>query len=111
MDCIWSWAALELGMAEARPEAEPEAGSPEATLEKKEEDWEVAGGDSCDCGVLEEEVVKGYRPPEPGKLSYEQSYLVIILFILCGHKAWSQSRLESWQIRINYVMGSLVYRF
>ena len=33
---------------------------------EKKEDWEVAGGDSCECGVPEEEVVKGYRPPEPG---------------------------------------------
>ena len=79
MDCIWSWAALELGMAEARPEAEPELGSPEATLEKKEEDCEVAGGDSCDCGVLEEEVVKGYRAAEPGK-DYHQEQSFIFLF-------------------------------
>ena len=96
-------------MAEVRPEAVPEAGSPEATLEKKEEDCEVAGGDSCDCGVPEEEVVKGYRPPEPGNSYHEEpSYLEIILFILRGHKAWSQSRLESWQIRINYEMGSRI---
>ena len=98
MDCIWSWAAeLELGMAEVRPEAVPEAGSPEATLEKKEEDCEVAGGDSCDCGVPEEEVVKGYRPPEPGNSYHEeQSYLGIILFIL---SLWPQS-MVTIQIRI-----------
>ena len=82
MDCIWSWAAeLELGMAEVRPEAVPEAGSPEATLEKKEEDCEVAGGDSCDCGVPEEEVVKGYRPPEPGTVIMKNNLISKLFFL------------------------------